>query len=238
MRDSPAARYVAAGARSAASDTAVVDWARYLDEAMARSALAANDKAAARQKRTKKLFGKVRMQVAMAAAFSSTISGKGAKAAEREERRLAEDEEDERLDTLEEEAEAERLLAEEEAAELARGAAAEAKQQREELRGADAGLLQSDIDALKEEQEVMEAELLETKELTQELAAELEVERELLEAELGHVDDMVQELRRLGDGKVPWPGRLSHSDTALYISLVILYTKYTGWRQNDFNVHA
>ena len=25
---------------------------------------------------------------------------------------------------------------------------------------------------------------------------------------------------------------------SLYISLVILLTKYTGWRHNDFNVHA
>ena len=34
------------------------------------------------------------------------------------------------------------------------------------------------------------------------------------------------------------PGRCSHSDTTLYVSLVILHTKYTGRRQNDFNVHA
>jgi hypothetical protein len=34
------------------------------------------------------------------------------------------------------------------------------------------------------------------------------------------------------------PGRESHSDTTLYISLVILHTKYTGWCENDFNVHA
>ena len=34
------------------------------------------------------------------------------------------------------------------------------------------------------------------------------------------------------------PGRQTHSDTALHIPLVILYTKYTGWRQNDFNVYA
>jgi diketogulonate reductase-like aldo/keto reductase len=34
------------------------------------------------------------------------------------------------------------------------------------------------------------------------------------------------------------PGRQSHSDRTLYISLVFLYTKYTGWRQNDFNVYA
>ena len=26
--------------------------------------------------------------------------------------------------------------------------------------------------------------------------------------------------------------------TPLYISLVIIYTKYTGWHQNDFNVHG
>ena len=34
------------------------------------------------------------------------------------------------------------------------------------------------------------------------------------------------------------PGRYSHSDTTLYILLVILHTKYTGRRQNDSNVHA
>ena len=34
------------------------------------------------------------------------------------------------------------------------------------------------------------------------------------------------------------PGHYSHSDTALYIPLVILHTKYAGWCQNDFNVHA
>ena len=34
------------------------------------------------------------------------------------------------------------------------------------------------------------------------------------------------------------PGRSSHSDTTLYISLAILHTKYTGWHQNDFNVYA
>ena len=32
--------------------------------------------------------------------------------------------------------------------------------------------------------------------------------------------------------------RPSHSDAALYIPLVILHTEYTGWRQNDFDVHA
>jgi hypothetical protein len=30
----------------------------------------------------------------------------------------------------------------------------------------------------------------------------------------------------------------SHSHTTLYIPLVVLHTKYTGWRQNNFNVHA
>ena len=30
----------------------------------------------------------------------------------------------------------------------------------------------------------------------------------------------------------------SHSDPTLYISSVILYTKYTRWRQNDCNVYA
>ena len=34
------------------------------------------------------------------------------------------------------------------------------------------------------------------------------------------------------------PGHQRHSDTSLYISLVILYPKYTGWRQNDVNVYA
>jgi hypothetical protein len=39
------------------------------------------------------------------------------------------------------------------------------------------------------------------------------------------------------------PGRYNHSDQTpdtmhLYISLAILYTEYTGWRQNDFNVYA
>jgi hypothetical protein len=34
------------------------------------------------------------------------------------------------------------------------------------------------------------------------------------------------------------PGRQSHSDTTLYVSLVIFHTKYTGWRDNDFNVYA
>jgi hypothetical protein len=33
-------------------------------------------------------------------------------------------------------------------------------------------------------------------------------------------------------------GGLSHSHTPLYISLVVLHTKYTGRRQNDFDVHA
>ena len=30
------------------------------------------------------------------------------------------------------------------------------------------------------------------------------------------------------------PGYQSHSDTTLYIFLLIIYTKYTAWRQNDF----
>jgi hypothetical protein len=34
------------------------------------------------------------------------------------------------------------------------------------------------------------------------------------------------------------PPLKSLSDTTLYISLVIHHTKYTGWCQNDFNVHA
>jgi hypothetical protein len=34
------------------------------------------------------------------------------------------------------------------------------------------------------------------------------------------------------------PGRQSHSDTTLYISFVIIYTKYTGWHQNDSTAHA
>ena len=31
---------------------------------------------------------------------------------------------------------------------------------------------------------------------------------------------------------------VNHSDTTLYISLVIIYRKSTGWFQNDFNVHG
>jgi hypothetical protein len=34
------------------------------------------------------------------------------------------------------------------------------------------------------------------------------------------------------------PGRESHSITTVYISFVILRTKFTGWRQNDFGVHG
>ena len=34
------------------------------------------------------------------------------------------------------------------------------------------------------------------------------------------------------------PGRSSHSDTTLYISLVIIHTKYTGWRENGVNFYA
>ena len=34
------------------------------------------------------------------------------------------------------------------------------------------------------------------------------------------------------------PGRSSHSDTTLYISLMVLHTKYTGLRENDFNAYA
>jgi hypothetical protein len=34
------------------------------------------------------------------------------------------------------------------------------------------------------------------------------------------------------------PGRQSHSVTTLYISLVILHTKFAGWRENDFSVHT
>ena len=33
-------------------------------------------------------------------------------------------------------------------------------------------------------------------------------------------------------------GRSIHSDATLYISLVILHTKYTEGRQKDSNVHA
>ena len=32
--------------------------------------------------------------------------------------------------------------------------------------------------------------------------------------------------------------RTSHSDTVPYISLVILYTKYTGWCETNFDIHA
>jgi hypothetical protein len=41
---------------------------------------------------------------------------------------------------------------------------------------------------------------------------------------------------RLGPARLSWT--LSHSDTPLYISLVIIHTEQTGWRRNDFNVHA
>jgi hypothetical protein len=34
------------------------------------------------------------------------------------------------------------------------------------------------------------------------------------------------------------PERCSHSDVPLYIPLVIIYTQYTGVRQNDCNVYA
>jgi hypothetical protein len=34
------------------------------------------------------------------------------------------------------------------------------------------------------------------------------------------------------------PGRSNHSNTTLYISLVILHTQHTGRRRNDFNVYA
>ena len=34
------------------------------------------------------------------------------------------------------------------------------------------------------------------------------------------------------------PGRYSHPDTILYISLVILHTTYTGRHEKDVNVHA
>ena len=34
------------------------------------------------------------------------------------------------------------------------------------------------------------------------------------------------------------PGRYSHPDTILYISLVTLHTTYTGQHMKDFNVHA
>jgi hypothetical protein len=35
------------------------------------------------------------------------------------------------------------------------------------------------------------------------------------------------------------PGRYRHSDTCtLYISLAMLYKKYTGWRQNNVNIYA
>jgi hypothetical protein len=36
---------------------------------------------------------------------------------------------------------------------------------------------------------------------------------------------------------IPWTLKI-HSDTALYISLVFLYTKHTGRHQNDFNARA
>ena len=40
------------------------------------------------------------------------------------------------------------------------------------------------------------------------------------------------------DAGITSPGRQSHSNITLYISLVIIHTKYTGRRQNDFNVYA
>jgi D-arabinose 1-dehydrogenase-like Zn-dependent alcohol dehydrogenase len=42
----------------------------------------------------------------------------------------------------------------------------------------------------------------------------------------------------MADGGLASPGRESHSDATLYISLGITHTKYTGRRQNDFNVCA
>jgi ankyrin repeat protein len=47
--------------------------------------------------------------------------------------------------------------------------------------------------------------------------------------------ECAEELMRAGCDS---PGRCSHFDTTLYISLVILHAKYTGWCQNDFNVYA
>ena len=61
----------------------------------------------------------------------------------------------------------------------------------------------------------------------------------------------VNSVRRLGELLFWWglgafaaccgvysPGCESHSDTTLYLSFVIIDTKYTGWRQGDFNLHA
>ena len=46
-----------------------------------------------------------------------------------------------------------------------------------------------------------------------------------------------RDLRWLPEGGAS-RGRSHHSDTTLYIPLVFLYTKQTGWRDNDFNVYA
>jgi hypothetical protein len=50
----------------------------------------------------------------------------------------------------------------------------------------------------------------------------------------------VQGVRNLTVEGLASPGRQSHSNTTLCISLVILHTSttYTGRRQNDFNVYA
>ena len=39
-------------------------------------------------------------------------------------------------------------------------------------------------------------------------------------------------------GVLSSPGRCSHSDTALYISSVVLHTKQTGRHENDFTAHG
>ena len=39
-------------------------------------------------------------------------------------------------------------------------------------------------------------------------------------------------------GSIFGAGRWSHFYAPLHISLVIIHTKYAGWRDNDFNVYA
>jgi hypothetical protein len=65
---------------------------------------------------------------------------------------------------------------------------------------------------------------------------------------LGQPNTVLATAKGLGDGELLGliaelegtisRGRESHSDTTLYISVVILYTNYTGRRQNDFNAYA
>ena len=63
-------------------------------------------------------------------------------------------------------------------------------------------------------------------------ALALRHEATVRELEVGHE----AELKRTGSATSP--GRQRHSGAALYISLAILYTKYTGGRSNDVSVCA